>query len=123
MQHRMCLLFRSAKSCFLGLSPGLDFETRLSAKVNAAERLREELAKPGYRCDVLTIGVNCDAYQTIEKRYRITRSILEVASECNHPVSLITKCALIERDLDILAPWKKKLVAAHYPSTLDPLIS
>src|SRR3979490_3220219 len=72
---------------YLGLSPGLDFETRLSAKVNAAEKLREELAKPGYRCEPLTIGVNTDAYQPIERQHKITRSILEVASETNHPVS------------------------------------
>src|SRR5258706_913968 len=93
---------------YLGLSPGLDFETRLSAKVNAAQKLREELAKPGYRCETLVIGVNTDAYQPIERHHKITRSILEVASEANHPVSLITKSALIERDLDILAPMAKK---------------
>ena len=117
--------FARPSHAYLGLSPGLDFETKLSAKVNAAERLREELAKPGYKCDVLTIGVNCDAYQTIEKKYRITRSILEVASECHHPVSLITKCALIERDLDILAPMaRKNLVAVTLSvTTLDPSIS
>src|SRR5207237_8564048 len=85
----------------------------------------EELAKPGYECDVLTIGVNTDAYQPIERQQKITRSILEVASQCHHPVSLITKCALIERDIDLLAPMaRKKLVAVTLSiTTLDHSIS
>ena len=88
---------------YLGLSPGLDWETRLTAKTNAAELLREELAKPGYRCEVIAIGVNTDAYQPIEREYKITRSILEVAVETRHPVGLITKSALVERDIDLIA--------------------
>lgn len=87
---------------YLGLSPGIDWETRLTAKPNAAEVLREELAKPGYRCDTIVIGVNTDAYQPIEREYRITRSILEIAVETRHPVGLISKSALIERDIDLL---------------------
>jgi DNA repair photolyase len=119
--HGCVWCFARPTHAYLGLSPGLDFETRLSAKVNAAEKLREELAKPGYKCEPLTIGVNTDAYQPIERQYKITRSILEVASETNHPVSLITKSALIERDLDILAPMAKKhLVSATLSvTTLD----
>ena len=97
---------------YLGLSPGLDFETRLFAKTNAAELLREELARPGYRCDVIAIGVNTDAYQTIEKEYRITRAILEVCSEVNQPVGLITKLALIERDIDLIAPMAVRRLAS-----------
>ena len=117
--------FARPSHAYLGLSPGLDFETRLSAKTNAAEKLREELAKPSYKCDVLTIGVNTDAYQPIERQQKITRSILEVASECHQPVSLITKSALIERDIDILAPMAKKKLAAVTLSvtTLDNAIS
>jgi DNA repair photolyase len=117
--------FARPTHAYLGLSPGLDFETRLSAKVNAAEKLREELAKPGYKCEPLTIGVNTDAYQPIERQYKITRSILELASETNHPVSLITKSALIERDLDLLAPMaKKRLVSVTLSvTTLDHGIS
>ncbi|QJR14631.1 PA0069 family radical SAM protein [Usitatibacter palustris] len=88
---------------YLGLSPGLDWETRLSAKTNAAEVLREELAKPGYRCETIVIGVNTDAYQPIEREHRITRSVLEVMLETRHPVGLITKSALIERDIDLLS--------------------
>lgn len=110
---------------YLGLSPGLDFETRLYAKVNAAEKLREEISKPGYRCEPLTIGVNTDAYQPIERTQRITRSILEVAFEAHHPVSLITKSALIERDIDLLAPMARDRLAEVTLSitTLDHEIS
>jgi DNA repair photolyase len=117
--------FARPSHAYLGLSPGLDFETRLTAKVNAAERLREELAKPGYKCEPLTIGVNTDAYQPIERQQRITRSILEVASETNNPVSLITKSALIERDIDLLAPMAQKHLATVTLSitTLDHEIS
>ncbi len=88
---------------YLGLSPGLDWETRISAKTNAAEVLREELAKPGYKCETIVIGVNTDAYQPAEKEHKITRAILEVAVETRHPVGLITKSALIERDIDLIA--------------------
>src|SRR5687767_7592967 len=78
--------FARPSHAYLGLSPGIDFETRLSVKVNAAEKLREEISKPGYRCEPLTIGVNTDAYQPIEREHRITRSILELAHETNHPI-------------------------------------
>jgi len=93
---------------FRNLSPGIDFETRLFAKVNAAEKLREELSRPGYRCDVISIGANTDPYQPIEKQYRITRGILEVCAEFNQPFGVVTKNAMVERDLDILAPMAKK---------------
>ncbi len=110
---------------YLGLSPGIDWETRISAKTNAPDLLREELSKPGYRCENLVIGVNTDAYQPSEREYRITRGILEVCSEANQPVGLITKSALIERDLDILVPMaRKRLVAATITlTTLDHGIS
>jgi DNA repair photolyase len=123
--HGCPYCFARPSHAYLGLSPGLDFETRLTAKVNAAEELREELAKPGYRCEPLTIGVNTDAYQPIERQQRITRSILEVVHETNHPVSLITKSALIERDLDLLAPMAKKHLVSVTLSitTLDHEIS
>jgi len=117
--------FARPTHAYLGLSPGLDFETRLTAKVNAAEKLREEISKPGYECSPLAIAVSTDAYQPIERRQRITRSILEVAHETDHPVSLITKSALIERDLDLLAPMaKKNLVAVTLSvTTLDNELS
>jgi DNA repair photolyase len=110
---------------YLGLSPGIDFETRLFAKPNAAELLREELSKPGYKCENLVLGVNTDAYQPIEREHRITRAILEVCAEANQPIGLITKSALIERDIDILAPMAaKKLVSTTISiTTLDHGIS
>jgi DNA repair photolyase len=117
--------FARPSHAYLGLSPGIDFETRLSAKTNAAERLREEIGKRGYQCEPLTIGVNTDAYQPIEREYRITRSILELAHETNHPVSLITKSALVERDIDLLGPMaEKNLVSVTLSvTTLDHGIS
>ncbi len=93
---------------YLNLSPGVDFETRLFAKVNAAELLRQELARPGYRCDVISLGANTDPYQPIEREWKITRGILEVLAECEHPVGIVTKNAMVERDLDILAPMAQK---------------
>jgi len=85
------------------MSPGLDFETRLIAKPNAAEQLRRELDKPGYRVSPIALGVNTDAYQPVEKHRQITRDILKVLVEYRHPVSIITKGALILRDLDLLS--------------------
>jgi len=93
---------------YLELSPGLDFETKLFAKTNAAELLREELSRPGYRPSPIALGANTDCYQPIERKYRITRGILEVLAECNHPVTIVTKSALVERDLDLLAPMARK---------------
>ena len=124
-EHACVYCFARPSHAYLGLSPGIDFETRLSVKVNAAEKLREEIAKPSYRCDVLTIGVNTDAYQPIEREHKITRSILELAHETDHPVSIITKSALVERDLDLLEPMaKKNLVTVTLSvTTLDHEIS
>jgi DNA repair photolyase len=102
-EHGCSFCYARPSHGYLGLSPGLDFETRLFAKTNAAEKLREELAKPGYRVDPIAIGVNTDAYQPIEREYGITRSIFEVLAETRHPSFVITKSALIERDIDLLA--------------------
>jgi DNA repair photolyase len=107
-EHGCVWCFARPSHAYLGLSPGIDFETRLFAKTNAAELLREAFSKPGYRCEPLAIGVNTDAYQPIEREHRITRSILELCHETKHPVSLITKSALIERDLDLLVPMAKE---------------
>jgi DNA repair photolyase len=106
---------------YLNLSPGLDFETRLFAKTNAAELLQEELARPGYACDCITIGANTDPYQPVEREWKVTRSILEVLAACNHPCAIITKNAMVERDLDILAPMAAKNLVQVYISvtTLD----
>ena len=124
-EHGCPFCYARPSHAYLGLSPGLDFETRLSAKTNAALKLREELAKPGYRCDTLVVGVNTDAYQPIERKYRVTRSILELAHETHHPVAFITKSALIERDLDLLEPMARQgLVCVTFSIiTLDHEIS
>ncbi|MEN1928677.1 PA0069 family radical SAM protein [Luteimonas sp. MJ250] len=103
-EHGCVYCFARPSHAYLDLSPGLDFETRLFAKSNAAELLRAELARPRYRCAVIALGVNTDAYQPIERSRRITRELLEVLSETRHPVHLITKNALVLRDLDLLAP-------------------
>ncbi len=92
---------------YVGLSPGLDFETRLFYKKDAGKVLEEELAKPGYVCKPITLGANTDPYQPIERRLRVTREILEVLARCRHPVTVITKGALVLRDLDLLADLAK----------------
>ena len=110
---------------YLGLSPGIDFETKLFAKPDAAEHLREELAAPNYRVQPIAIGVNTDAYQPIEREYKTTRSILEVLEETAHPAYLITKNALVERDLDLLQSMaRRNLVSVTLTIvTLDKEIS
>jgi DNA repair photolyase len=124
-EHGCIYCFARPTHSYLGLSPGLDFETRLFAKVNAAELLRRELAHPGYKPEHIAIGVNTDAYQPCEREYRLTRQVLEVLSECRHPVGMITKSSLIERDIDLLAPMaaKGQACAAITITTLDSEIS
>jgi DNA repair photolyase len=120
-EHGCIYCFARPTHSYLGLSPGLDFESRLFAKVNAADLLRRELAKPGYVPENIAIGVNTDAYQPCERDRRITREVLEVLGECNHPYGLITKSALIERDIDLIAPMAEKglACAAITLTTLD----
>lgn len=102
-EHACIYCFARPTHAYWDMSPGLDFETRLIAKPNAAARLREELDKPGYRVSPIALGVNTDAYQPLERDQKITRQVLEVLAEYRHPVSIITKGALILRDLDLLA--------------------
>ena len=124
-EHGCIYCFARPTHSYLGLSPGLDFESRLFAKVNAADLLRRELARPSYVPEHIAIGVNTDAYQPCERELRLTRQVLEVLHECQHPVGLITKSSLIERDIDLLAPMaeKKLACAAITITTLDPEIS
>jgi DNA repair photolyase len=103
-EHGCIYCFARPSHSYLNLSPGLDFETRLRAKGNLAEVLRAELAKPGYVISPINIGSNTDPYQPVEKRWRLTRAALELLAECHHPCTIVTKNALVERDLDILAP-------------------
>ncbi|MEK6594273.1 MAG: PA0069 family radical SAM protein [Pseudomonadota bacterium] len=103
-EHGCIYCYARPSHAYRNLSPGIDFETRLFAKINAAELLREELSRPGYKCEVISLGANTDPYQPIEREYKITRGILEVCAEFGQPVAIVTKNALVERDVDILAP-------------------
>jgi len=101
-EHGCIYCYARPSHAYLDLSPGLDFETRLFAKPDAAALLRAELARPGYRVSTINIGANTDPYQPVEREWRITRALLEVMLEYRHPVTLISKNALILRDLDLL---------------------
>lgn len=102
-EHGCPYCFARPSHSYLSLSPGLDFETRIFYKAEAAEQLARALCRPGYRCQPIALGVNTDAYQPAERELRITRSILQCLATFRHPAMLITKSALIERDLDLLA--------------------
>jgi DNA repair photolyase len=120
-EHGCIYCFARPTHSYLNLSPGLDFETRIIAKVNAAERLREALANPRYVPRSLNVGSATDAYQPVERRLGITRAVIEVLVEHRHAFSVITKSSGIERDLDLIAPMAREGLAAAYVSitTLD----
>ena len=120
-EHGCIYCYARPSHAYLGHSPGLDFETKLYYKPEAARLLRKELGKPGYICKPLAIGTNTDAWQPIERRLRITRDVLEVLHELKHPMMLITKSSLVERDIDLLAAMaREQLVhAAISLTTLD----
>src|SRR5260370_7212093 len=103
-EHGCIYCYARPSHAYLGLSPGRDFETRLFAKQNAADLLREELSRPGYRCELIALGANTDPYQPIEREHRITRGVLEVLWEFRNPVGIVTKGSLMERHLDLLPP-------------------
>jgi DNA repair photolyase len=120
-EHGCIYCFARPTHSYLGLSPGLDFESRIYAKVNAPELLVRELSKPSYEPEPIALGVNTDAWQPVEREMRITRRVLEVLHERNHPFAAITKSSLIERDLDLLAPMaeRQQVIAAVTITTLD----
>lgn len=120
-EHGCIYCFARPTHSYLGLSPGLDFESQIRAKVNAPELLLRELAQPGYQPLPIALGVNTDAYQPSEKKLRLTRRLLEILHDCEHPVGLITKAALIERDIDLLAAMaaKQQAVVTVTITTLD----
>jgi len=107
-EHGCVYCYARPTHAYLDLSPGLDFETKLFAKPDAARLLRDELGKPGYRCEPIALGANTDPYQPIEREWKITRSVLEVLAACDHPLTITTKGVLVERDLDLLAPMAAK---------------
>ncbi len=102
-EHGCVYCYARPTHCYLGLSAGIDFESVLTAKTNAAELLEKELARPGYRVSPIALGANTDPYQPIERTYELTRGILQVMDRANHPVSIVTKSASVLRDIDILA--------------------
>ena len=124
-EHGCFYCYARPTHSYLNLSAGLDFETRLTAKTNAAEQLRIELARPGYVCSPINLGANTDPYQPIEREHRLTRGILEVLAECAHPLTIITKNAMVERDLDLLAPLAAKQLVQVFVSvtSMDNLLS
>ena len=124
-EHGCIYCYARPSHAFLGLSPGLDFETKLIAKPNAAAQLEKELSNRRYVPKIIAIGTNTDAYQPIEKKREIMRDVLKVLSAFNHPVGIVTKGTLIARDIDILAPMAEKgLVRVGISiTTLDPKLS
>jgi DNA repair photolyase len=118
-EHGCVYCYARPTHAYLGFSPGLDFETRIVAKHNAAELLREALAAPGYRCSPIALGANTDPYQPVERELRITRSIIETLVGCEHPFTIVTKNALVERDIDLIAPAAARNLARAYVSVTN----
>jgi DNA repair photolyase len=120
-EHGCIYCYARPSHAYLGLSPGLDFETRIFYKPSAAALLRDELRKKGYVCRPLALGSNTDPYQPAERKFGITRSILEVLRDFHHPVTIVTKGALVQRDIDILSDMAKEKLAVVTVSitTLD----
>ena len=124
-EHGCIYCFARPTHAFHDLSPGLDFESRLFAKPDAAALLRAELARPGYVAAPMALGTNTDPYQPIEQHWRITRSIVEVLAETDHPLTITTKSDRVVRDIDLLAPMAAQGLAAVAMSitSLDPRIA
>ncbi|HEV7327493.1 MAG TPA: PA0069 family radical SAM protein [Bosea sp. (in: a-proteobacteria)] len=124
-EHGCVYCFARPSHAYLGLSPGLDFESKLTAKPDAALLLEKELSSPSYQPRTIAIGTNTDAYQPVEKKLRIMRGILEVLAKFNHPVGIVTKSVLVQRDIDILAPMAAKglVKVALSVTTLDPKLA
>lgn len=121
-EHGCVYCYARPSHAYLGHSPGLDFETRIHFKPDAALLLREAFSRRGYRCHILALGANTDPYQPVERRLGITRELLEVMLEHRHPVGIVTKSALVERDLDLLTELaRRQLVHVRLSvTTLDP---
>ncbi len=124
-EHGCIYCYARPTHAWLDLSPGLDFETRLLHKPDAPERLVEALARPGYRCAPIMLGANTDAYQPIERQQRLTRRLIEVLTQHDHPFFIVTKGSLVERDLDLIAPAaaKGQVRVAISLATLDAALA
>ena len=124
-EHGCIYCYARPSHAYLGYSPGLDFETKIVFKPDAAGQLEKELRKPGYRPRVMALGSNTDPYQPVERTLKLTRAVLEVLDRFNHPVSIVTKSAGVLRDLDILVRMARRDLARVYVSvtTLDPALA
>ena len=124
-EHGCIYCYARPTHAYLGYSPGLDFETKLTYKPDVAELLERELRKPGYTVRTLALGSNTDPYQPVERTLKLTRAILTLLDRHNHPVSIVTKSAGVLRDLDILVPMARRNLARVYVSvtTLDPQLA
>jgi DNA repair photolyase len=106
-EHGCIYCYARPSYAYWDLSPGIDFETKLFAKPNAPDLLRRELSHPSYKCETIMLGANTDCYQPIEREWKLTRSVIEILAETRHPLAIVTKSALVERDIDLLAPMAK----------------
>ncbi|MGY1488102.1 PA0069 family radical SAM protein [Methylobacillus pratensis] len=124
-EHGCIYCFARPTHTYLGLSAGLDFESRILVKPDAASLLRKELSKKNYRCAPMAMGTNTDPYQPLERQQQLTRQILQVLAEFKHPVSIVTKAAMVERDIDILSEMAHEGLAQVFISvtTLSNQIS
>ncbi|MDH4324912.1 MAG: PA0069 family radical SAM protein [Betaproteobacteria bacterium] len=124
-EHGCVYCYARPSHAYLELSPGLDFETKLFAKTNAPELLKAELARAGYKVSPMAFGTNTDCYQPAERKHRIMRQLIGILAECEHPLTLVTKSALVERDLDLLAPMARKNLVKVFVSigTLDRVLA
>src|ERR1700748_146367 len=124
-EHGCVYCFARPTHAYMGLSPGLDFESKLFVKTGAAELLERELSAPDYQAKTIAIGTNTDPYQPIERQHRVMRQVLEVLARTQHPVGIVTKSALVLRDLDLLAPMAEKglVKVAVSITTLDPVLA
>ena len=124
-EHGCIYCYARPSHAYLELSPGLDFETKLYAKTNAVELLKDELSRKGYVPTPMAFGTNTDCYQPIERKHRLMRGLIDVLAACDHPLTIVTKSALIERDIDLLAPMAKKGLVKAFVSitTLDQKIA
>ncbi|MDH3465789.1 MAG: PA0069 family radical SAM protein [Gammaproteobacteria bacterium] len=124
-EHGCIYCYARPTHAYLGLSPGIDFETKIAIKPNAAALLTEAINRPKYRCKLIAMGTNTDPYQPLERQHCITRGLLEVLAANRHPVTFTTKSSLIERDIDLLAPMAERNLVQVFVSitTLDPDLS
>ena len=124
-EHGCIYCYARPTHAYMDLSPGIDFESKLFAKPDATILLKNEISKPGYKCTPIALGTNTDPYQPIEREWKITRQIIEVLNACNHPLTIVTKSWLVERDIDLLAAMaNRKLVQVFISvTTLDSALA